>query len=172
MIRVAVRRVRLIREILDEEDRVVPHRWFDLTRVTRGNVQMRRHGHMRRWPGGALLVATLAILAGCGVLKPAGGAPITDISLIAGDWAGTIAPPYEPFYLKITPDRKLVAAWGPNYAWGTVTLRNGQATFEMQPPLLEGTIRLYLDGDRRALALDDRWASFNAEVRPGASGLP
>jgi len=26
----------------------------------------------------------------------------------------------------------------------------------MQPPLLEGTIRLYLDGDRRALALDDR----------------
>ena len=85
---------------------------------------------------------------------------------------GTITPPYEPFYLKITPDRKLVAAWGPNYAWGTVTLRNGQATFEMQPPLLEGTIRLYLDGDRRALALDDRWASFNAQVRPGASGLP
>ncbi len=133
---------------------------------------MRRHGHMRRWPGGALLVATLAILAGCGALKPAGGTPITDISLIAGDWAGTIIPPYEPFYLKITPDRKLVAAWGPNYAWGTVTLRNGQATFEMQPPLLEGTIRLYLDGDRRALALDDRWASFNAQVRPGASGLP
>jgi len=36
----------------------------------------------------------------------------------------------------------------------------------MQPPLLEGTIRLYLDGDRRTLALDDRWASVNAEVRP------
>ena len=127
---------------------------------------------MRRWPGGALLVATLAILAGCGALKPAGATPITDISLIAGDWAGTITPPYEPFYLKITPDRKLVAAWGPNYAWGTVTLRDGQATYEMQPPVLEGTIRLYLDGDRRALALDDRWASFNAQVRPGASGLP
>ena len=133
---------------------------------------LRRHGQMRWWRRGALLVATLAILAGCASLKPAGGTPITDISLIAGDWAGTMTQPYEPFYLKITPDRKLVAAWGPNYAWGTVTLRNGQATFEMQPPLLEGTIRLYLDGDRRTLALDDRWASFNAQVRPGASGLP
>jgi hypothetical protein len=89
-------------------------------------------------------VATLVILAGCGALKPARGTPITDISLIAGDWAGTITEPYEPFYLKITPDRKLVAAWGVNYAWGTVTLRNGQATYEMQPNLLEGTIRLYL----------------------------
>jgi hypothetical protein len=118
------------------------------------------------------LVATLAILAGCAALKPAAETPITDISLIAGDWAGTITEPYEPFYLKITPDRKLVAAWGVNYAWGTVTLRNGQATYEMQPNLLEGTIRLYLDGDRRTLVLDDRWASFNAQVRPGASGLP
>ena len=110
------------------------------------------------------LVATLAILAGCAALKPAGETPITDISLIAGDWACTITEPYEPFYLKITPDRKL--------AWGTVTLRNGQATYEMQPNLLEDTIRLYLDGDRRTLVLDDRWASFNAQVRPGASGLP
>jgi len=117
---------------------------------------MRQHGHMRRWPGGALLVATLAILAGCAALKPAGETLITDISLIAGDWAGTITEPYVPFYLKITPDRKLVAAWGKNYAWGTVTLRNGQATYEMQPNLLEGTIRLYLDGDRRALARADR----------------
>jgi hypothetical protein len=133
---------------------------------------MRQHGHTRRWRSGALLVATLVILAGCGALKPARGTPITDISLIAGDWAGTITEPYEPFYLKITPDRKLVAAWGVNYAWGTVTLRNGQATYELQPNLLEGTIRLYLDGDRRTLVLDDRWASFNAQVRPGASGLP
>jgi hypothetical protein len=99
---------------------------------------MRQHRHTRRWLGGALLVATLAILAGCGALKPARATPITDISLIAGDWAGTITEPYEPFYLKITPDRKLVAAWGVNYAWGTVTLRNGQATYEMQPKPLGG----------------------------------
>jgi hypothetical protein len=37
---------------------------------------------------------------------------------------------------------------------------------------LEGTITLYLDGDRRTLALDDNWTSFYAQVRPGASGLP
>ena len=127
---------------------------------------LRRHGHMRRWRRGAILVATLAILAGCASLKPAGGTPITDISLIAGDWAGTMTQPYEPFYLKITPDRKLVAAWGPNHAWGTVTLRNGQATFEMQPPISEGTIRLYLDGGRRTLIVDGVLPSFSAQVTP------
>jgi len=113
----------------------------------------------------------LAVLAGCASLKPASGIPITDISLIAGDWAGTINPAYEPFYLKITADQRITAAWGGNYAWGSVTLRNGQATYEMRPPLLEGTIRLYLDGTRPTLALDDRFASFNAQVQPGASGL-
>jgi|ERR1700730_2023694 hypothetical protein len=132
---------------------------------------MRRHGQMR-WRSCALLVATVAVLAGCASLKPAGGTAITDISLIAGEWAGTINPSYQPFYLKITADRKIAAAWGANYAWGTVTIQNGQATYEMQPPLLEGTIRLYLDGARPTLTLHDRWASFDAEVHPGASGLP
>jgi hypothetical protein len=93
---------------------------------------MRRHGQMR-WRSCALLVATVAVLAGCASLKPAGGTAITDISLIAGEWAGTINPSYQPFYLKITADRKIAAAWGANYAWGTVTIQNGQATYEMQP---------------------------------------
>jgi len=132
---------------------------------------MRRRGQMR-WRSCALLVATLAVLAGCASLKPAGGTPLTDISLIAGEWAGTINPSYQPCYLKITADQKIAAAWGVNYAWGTVTIRDGQATYEMQPPLLEGTIRLYLDGARPTLTLHDQWAAFDAQLHPGASGLP
>src|SRR4029450_10424925 len=97
-------------------------------------VRMRQHAFMRLgWSRGcALLVATLVILAGCASLKPARGVPITDINLIAGKWSGTMTPGpsgEQAFYLTITPDRKLTAAWGPNTAWGTVTLQNGQATY-------------------------------------------
>ena len=122
------------------------------------------------WLGSALLLAALTILAGCASLPSASGAPITGIDQIAGKWAGTINPGHngfaDPFYLTITPDGKLVAGWGGNTSWGTVTIRNGQATFEMQPPIAEGTIRLYVDGGRRTLFMDGVSRSFSAQVTP------
>jgi len=72
----------------------------------------------------------------------------------------------DPFYLTITPDGKLVAGWGVNTSWGTVTIRNGQATFEMQPPVAEGSIRLYLDGGKRTLLMDGVLPSFTAQMTP------
>ena len=33
-----------------------------------------------------------------------------------------------------------------NTAWGMVTLQNGRATYNMEPPVYEGTITLYVDG--------------------------
>jgi hypothetical protein len=122
------------------------------------------------WRGSALLLVTLTILAGCASLPAANGAPIINIDQLAGKWAGTINPGHDgfadPFYLTITPDGKLVAGWGVDTSWGTVTIRNGQATFEMQPPISEGTIRLYLDGGRRTLIMDGVLPSFSAQVTP------
>jgi hypothetical protein len=51
-----------------------------------------------------------------------------------------------------------------NTSWGTVTIRDGQATFEMQPPLYECSITLSLDGGQRTLALDGLWDSFTAQM--------
>jgi hypothetical protein len=118
------------------------------------------------WRGGFLLAATLAVIAGCASMQPVTGAPIADVGVIAGKWAGSMTPGDEPFYLTISPGGTLTAAWGANMAWGTVTTRDGKATFEMQPGLYEGTISLYDDGGTRRLVLDDSWASFNAQVVP------
>src|SRR5215472_9035412 len=118
----------------------------------------------------ALLGAILAIMTGCASLHSAGGEPITGIDQIVGKWAGTITPGHnsvvEPFYLTITPDGRLVAEWGVDTSWGTVILRNGRATFEMRPPIAQGSIRLYVDGGRRTLVLDGVLPSFLAQVTP------
>ena len=108
----------------------------------------------------------LVLVAGCASLPPAAGMPIADVGVIAGKWAGTITPGDEPFYLTITPGRTLTATWGPSYAWGTVTLGNGKATFEMEPGLREGTVTLYEAGGSRRLVLNDVWSTFNAQVVP------
>jgi len=112
----------------------------------------------------------LAIMTGCASLLSAAGAPIRDLDQIVGKWAGTITPGHnsvvEPFYLTITPDGRLVAEWGVDTSWGTVILRNGRATFEMKPPIAQGSIRLYVDGGRRTLVLDGVLPSFLAQVTP------
>jgi hypothetical protein len=113
-----------------------------------------------------VLIGILVGTAGCASLPGAAGAPIADAGTLAGKWAGIVTPGDEPFYLTINPGGTLTAAWGPNMAWGTVTVRNGQATFEMQPGPYEGSIRLYDDGGTRQIVLDDFWASFNARAVP------
>jgi hypothetical protein len=118
----------------------------------------------------ALLGATLAIMTSCASLPSVAGEPITDIDQIVGKWAGTITPGHnsvrEPFYLTIMPDGRLVAGWGIDTSWGTVTLRNGQATFAMKPPIAQGSIRLYVDDGKRTLVMDAVLPSFLAEVTP------
>lgn len=116
---------------------------------------------------GILLAAVLALVAGCASMPATGaGTPIAAVDVIAGEWAGTVTPGDLPFYLTITPGGTLSATWGSNTAWGTVSIHDGQASFEMQPGLYEGSIRLYDEGGTRQLVLDDAWASLNARVVP------
>jgi len=105
-------------------------------------------------------------VVGCASMPGAAGTPIADTGVIAGKWAGTVTPGDEPFYLTINPGGTLTAAWGSNMTWGTVMVRNGQATFEMQPGPYEGSIRLYENGGTRQIVLDDLWASFSARAVP------
>jgi hypothetical protein len=61
--------------------------------------------------------------------------------------AGPSAPGAETIvYRIINPDRTLIATWGSITARGTAAVSGGQATYQMAPPIQEGTLKLYMDG--------------------------
>ena len=120
--------------------------------------------------GSVLVAATVVFSAGCASIQAGRSAPIDGMSALAGRWTGTVTPGHwgvaDPFNLTITPDGQLTATWDSNTAWGTVTVQDGRARFEMSPTLYEGTIRLYEGGRTRELVLEDELHSLNARVEP------
>jgi hypothetical protein len=114
----------------------------------------------------ALALLALVGLAGCASLPVPTGVPIADVGVIVGRWAGTSAPGDRLLSLTINPGGTLVAFWDGESRWGTVTVRNGGATYEMQPGGHEGTIRLF-DGDgARRLVLEDASTARRAQAVP------
>ena len=103
------------------------------------------------------------LLAGCASSPPT---RVTGIEPFVGKWAGTVdlGGPLQPFYLTINADQTLVATWGLAWSWGRITIADGQATYQMTPPPLEGTMRFYQADGKFTLYMDDRWASFHAVV--------
>ena len=117
-----------------------------------------------------LLAATIVFSAGCASMQAGRSAPIDGMSALAGTWTGTVTPGHwgvaDQFNLTITPAGQLTATWDSNTAWGTVTVQDGRARFEMSPTVHEGTIRLYQGGRTRELVLQDELQSLNARVEP------
>ncbi len=103
------------------------------------------------------------LLAGC-ASSPA--RTLTGIEPLVGTWAGTVdlGGRLQLFYATINADQALVAAWGLNWSWGRIMIANGQATYQMTPPPLEGTMRLYQEDGKPTLHMDDLFASFHAVV--------
>jgi hypothetical protein len=106
---------------------------------------------------------TLALVGGCASALPT---RIRDIEPLVGDWSGTVdlGGSLLPFYLTIYPDQRLVATWGLVWNSGSISIASDQATYQMTPPLREGTLRLYVGGGKRTLFMDDFWLSFHAVV--------
>jgi hypothetical protein len=128
----------------------------------------RSEEHMVTRSASLLLAATLGLL-GCASIQGATWSPIDGVSAVAGTWTGTVTPGHwavaDPFTITITPDGQLTAKWDSNTAWGKVTVANGRATFEMEPTIFEGTIRLFESGGgKRELVLDDEVQSLSARV--------
>jgi hypothetical protein len=150
-----------------DDRRVQPVTLGTLDQTATRGPRWRRRG---RLSGAALVAAALVVVAGCASLPSVEGDPIPDMALIAGKWAGTMTPSSQGFrdlfYATIGADGSLTAVWGSSSAFGRIVLSNGHATYEMEPSVQEGTLRLYTEGGKRTLVFDDQWSPFRAEVTP------
>lgn len=106
-----------------------------------------------------------ALLAGCASVP---SIPLTDIRAIEGKWRGTItvgrgSPQF--YYLTVNRDSTIVAEWGMNWQWGTITLSGGKARFELSR-LTSGDL-LYFDGkDGRVITMTPDFGGWYVYVTP------
>jgi hypothetical protein len=114
----------------------------------------------------AVMGLVLMMLGGCASATPA---PVDSIAPLVGKWSGTVdqGGGLQFFYLTVHADGSFVATWGLNWSWGTITLENGRASFQMTPPLREGTLRYYPDEGKPQLFMDALFANFHAVVTKG-----
>jgi hypothetical protein len=114
-----------------------------------------------------VLAVLLLLVQACASTTPR--TPVTSIDQLAGKWKGTvtIGPRVDFLWLTINKDRTLIAIWGDITARGTVTVSGGQATYEMGPPLQEGSLTLYVDtGGKRQINMESMNGVFYATVTP------
>jgi hypothetical protein len=114
-----------------------------------------------------MLTVLLLVVQACASATPA--TPVTSVEQLVGKWKGsvTIGPRVDFLYLTIYPDRTLIAVWGMTTARGTVSVASGQATYQMAPPIQEGSIKLYVDrGGKRQINMESMDGSFYATVSP------
>ena len=114
-----------------------------------------------------VLAVLLLLVHACASTTPR--TPVTSIDQLAGKWKGTvtIGPRVDFLWLTINKDRTLIAIWGDITARGTVTVSGGQATYEMGPPLQEGSLTLYVDaGGKRQINMESMNGVFYATVTP------
>jgi len=84
-----------------------------------------------------------ALLAGCASAPPQ---RLNTIGPLVGKWQGTItvglgAPQF--YFLTVNPDGSIVAQWGVNWQWGTVTVNGSEgARFELDH-ITSGTLLYY-----------------------------
>jgi hypothetical protein len=90
----------------------------------------------------AMLLLT-ALLAGCASAPPT---RLNTIGPLVGKWQGTItvgmgAPQF--YFLTVNPDGSIVAQWGVNWQWGTITVNGSEgARFELDH-ITSGTLLYY-----------------------------
>jgi hypothetical protein len=114
--------------------------------------------------GRSLVVAlSVMLLAGCASAPPT---PVRNIDRLVGKWSGTATVGGDEilFYLTIYPDQKFHARYGITESYGTITIANGQMSYQMSPPISEGSIRYFRGPGKPSLYMDDLWDTFHAVV--------
>jgi hypothetical protein len=128
--------------------------------------RLRSTRHLAAGLVAALAAAILVGLGGCATGAPP--TPVTSIEQLAGRWSGLIS--FRPrrfdqvLNLTINPDGRLVATWGSNWAWGNITIQDGQALFDMAPPPFRGDFTFYRGNGGTTLLMRERFGAFTANL--------
>lgn len=111
------------------------------------------------------MLAAVNLVAGCATVP---SVALTDVRPLVGKWRGTInvgTRPPEFYYLTVNPDASIVATWGVNWQWGTITLSGGQARFELDH-LTSGTLLYFDDKDGRVITMTPDFGGWYVYVTP------
>ena len=112
------------------------------------------------------VLVVLALLAGCATVP---SIPLTDIRAIEGKWRGTITAGMgspQLYYLTVNPDSTIVAEWGMNWQWGTITLSGGKARFEISH-LTSGDLLYFNDAkEGRVITMTADFGGWYVYVTP------
>ena len=107
-----------------------------------------------------------ALLVGCASAPPQ---RLNTVGPIVGKWQGTItvgggSPQF--YILTINPDGSIVATWGQNWQWGTVTVNGSKgARFELDH-ITSGTL-LFYDGPKgKAIQMTPDFGGWFVWVTP------
>jgi len=107
-----------------------------------------------------------ALLAGCASAPPQ---RLNTIGPLVGKWQGTItvgmgAPQF--YFLTVNPDGSIVAQWGMNWQWGTITVNGSEgARFELDH-ITSGTLLYYSDQKGKAIQMTPDFGGWYVWATP------
>ncbi|HTY76388.1 MAG TPA: hypothetical protein VMI34_01115 [Candidatus Bathyarchaeia archaeon] len=114
-----------------------------------------------------LAIALTAVLAGC-----ASGAPpqrLNSVTPLVGKWQGTItvgmgSPQF--YFLTVNPDGSIVATWGANWQWGTLTANGSAGVRFTLDHITSGTLLYYSGPDGRAIQMTPDFGGWFVWAKP------
>ena len=107
------------------------------------------------------------MLAGCASAPPP--QRLANIDPLVGKWQGTIAVGLGPpqfYYLTVNPDGSIVATWGSNWQWGTLTANGSAGVRFTLDHITSGTLLYYSSPSGRAIQMTPDFGGWYVWATP------
>jgi len=112
-------------------------------------------------------IALAAVLGGCASAAPP--QRLASIDPLVGKWQGTIAVGLGPpqfYYLTVNPDGSIVATWGPNWQWGTLTANGSAGVRFTLDHITSGTLLYYSGPSGRSIQMTPDFGGWYVWATP------